>query len=269
MRSPSEFSDIRGRGFVGCGQARALGGGSLADVHKKTKKTTMDWIPNDQPTFDEMLANYRGKIQLNPASFGVSTDKFNTFHALVSNYFIAAGAKDTHEQNGTTVYQLHRDAKEAVIAEWRILDGEIMSRRETTNAQRTDLGRAVPDDTRTAATASLTQIIHWVDAPPRQQSQTRRRQTRHPILQSRHRPREQRRTRRNRQRHRQPLHASLPRRLRQQNRLLGNPLGNAKGDRGPMSATGAGRSRRESSSPNGWEMFLVDNGELGDYVYAQ
>jgi hypothetical protein len=136
-----------------------------------------DWIPDSETARDNLLTTYVDYLTPNFAALGVSVTKKDAFLSLVAGYTTARAAKNTYEAQGAPIYQTYRDALEALVAEWRTLTGEIMSRRETTPAQRASLGLPPLDTTPTTAgppaskpviikvdgSQRLIHIVHWVD----------------------------------------------------------------------------------------------------------
>ncbi len=136
-----------------------------------------DWIPTEEAARDALLTTYTGFLNSDFAALGVTTAKKDAFLSIVSNYTTARAAKNTYEAQGAPIYQTYRDRLETMVAEWRLLTGEIMGRRETTAVQRASLGLPPLDTTATTAgpPASkpvivkvdggqrLIHIVHWVD----------------------------------------------------------------------------------------------------------
>jgi hypothetical protein len=136
-----------------------------------------DWIPTEEDALNTLLTTYVDYLNANFAALGVTVTKKDAFLSLVATYLAARSAKSTYESQGAPIYQTYRDGLEAMVAEWRLLTGEITSRRETTPAQRAGLGLPPIDTTPTTAgpptskpvivkvdgSQRLIHIVHWVD----------------------------------------------------------------------------------------------------------
>ena len=136
-----------------------------------------DWIPDEEAALNQKLTTYVDYLTPNFAALGVTTPKKDAFLTLVASYLSARAAKTTYENQGAPIYQTYRDRLETMVAEWRLLTGEITARRETTPTQRAGLGLPAIDSTPTTAGPPtskpvivkvdggqrLIHIVHWVD----------------------------------------------------------------------------------------------------------
>lgn len=136
-----------------------------------------DWVPKEENELNTLLTTYVNYLNTNFAALGVTTAKKDTFLSIVATYLTARTAKTTYESQGAPIYQTYRDRLETLTAEWRLLTGEITSRRETTPTQRAGLGLPALDTIATTAGVPtskpvivkvdggqrLIHIVHWVD----------------------------------------------------------------------------------------------------------
>ena len=136
-----------------------------------------DWIPRDEPDFDKLLATYGGFLSTNFAALGVTAGVKDAFLSLSAAYATARNARNAYEAQAALIYTNLSQARDALVTEWRTLNGEITSRRATTPAQRAGLGLPALDAIRSTAAAPaskpvivrvdatqrLHHIVHWVD----------------------------------------------------------------------------------------------------------